>query len=246
MTDHSRTRQRPVEQLATIVEARKETADTRTLRLKPQIPFSWLPGQFITVRAEIDKKKVTRAYSISSSPTKTEWLEITVRQTASPTMSKYLNEVAEGTQLTIKGPYGRFLWTEEVSKQVILIGAGCGITPLKAIAEYILDKKLQARINLLYSCSRFDTVIFYKTLKEWKNSFPNFEFNLFITREKNTGQEGVFSGRIDKQRLEELIAGYEGAPVYICGSPSFVESMQSMLSDIGVDSRLVKREQWSG
>ena len=246
MTKHSKTRQKTVAQSARILTTRRETSDTRTLRLRPQTPFSWLPGQFITTRAEINNKRVTRAYSISSSPTKREWLEITVRQTPSPTMSKYLNEIPEGRELIIKGPYGRFYWTEEVSDKIVLLGAGCGITPLKAIAEYILDKKLRVEISLLYSCSQFNNVIFYELFKKWANSFSSFKFNLFLTQEKKKKKKSAFVGRIDKERLEDLLSEYEEAPVYICGSPGFVASMQSLLSELGTDPRLVKREQWSG
>ncbi len=246
MTDHSRVKQKPVEQLSRVVATRRETNDTKTLRLRPEIPFAWLPGQFITVRAIIDNKRVTRAYSISSSPTKREWLEITVRQTATPTMSKYLNEIPEGSELIIKGPYGRFIWSEEVSDKVVLLGAGSGITPLKTIVEYILDKQLRVKINLLYSCPRLDNVIFYDILKKWSESASNFEFNLFLTQEKHVNSENAFSGRINRERLGKLISDYEEAPIYICGMPGFVESMQEMLSDLGINPRLVRREKWSG
>ena len=87
------------------------------------------------VRADINGESVRRAYSVSSSPTR-DYLEITIRQTEDPTMSKYLNDRSEGDDLEIKGPYGRFIWKPEISDKLICLGAGSGITPFRAFFEY--------------------------------------------------------------------------------------------------------------
>ncbi|MCY3410147.1 MAG: hypothetical protein INQ03_00790 [Candidatus Heimdallarchaeota archaeon] len=90
---------------ATVTHKQRETMDTHTLTLQTPEDFHWQLGQFIMVRAEIDGVSVKRAYTISSSPTR-KILQITVKQTDSPTMSKYLNEIEVGNQIDVKGPYG--------------------------------------------------------------------------------------------------------------------------------------------
>ena len=90
-----------IDTTAVVDEVIVETHDTKTLRLKtpnlpPDEPFHYQPGQFVMVRPEINGKKIPRAYSISSSPTrsmqKEGYFDLTVRQTETPTVSKWLND----------------------------------------------------------------------------------------------------------------------------------------------------------
>jgi ferredoxin-NADP reductase len=181
------------------------------------------------VNAEIDGNMVRRAYSISSSPTR-DYLEITIRQTDEPTMSKYLNERHEGDKLEIKGPYGRFIWKEEISERIFCIGAGSGITPFRAFFEYLIDKQLDNPITLLYSCSYGDNVIFEKELLELISKIKNGRYELSITRDPKD-LSGIRKGRINSDYLRQEINGFEESNFYICGAPGFVKTNYNNFSN---------------
>ncbi len=234
---------KPKLQLAKIIADKRETRDTRTLRLKLSDPFDWRPGQFIMVKAEINGQTVSRAYSISSSPTRKDYLEITVKQTENPTMSKYLNEIPVGYMLAVKGPYGKFIWDETVSDKLFCLAAGSGITPFRAFMQYIIDKDLDTKFKLLYSSRYGDDVIFEKELRELSSQMKNAHYELSITRDKK-GLDYVREGRINKEYLQEQLKGFEDAPVYICGSPSFIKGMIDNLLELGIPRDRIKREQW--
>ncbi|MFW9992057.1 MAG: ferredoxin--NADP reductase [Candidatus Odinarchaeota archaeon] len=229
-------------QMAKITKIAKAAKNARTLRLELSDPFGWDPGQFIMVSAEINGQIVKRAYSISSSPTR-DYLEITVNQTESPTMSKFLNERVEGDELEVKGPYGRFIWKEEVSNKVFCIGAGSGITPFRDFFEYFIDKQLENPIKLLYSCSYGDNVIFERELRELVKLIKNGEYKLTITRDPRN-LTYVRQGRINREYLAEEIKGYEDANFYLCGSPGFISAMIDYLVDLSIPRDEIKREQW--
>jgi len=233
---------KPKPQASTILKIVKETRDTSTLRLKLETPFNWEPGQFIMVMAQINGESVRRAYSISSSPTK-EYLEITIRQTEDPTMSKYLNERSEGETLQVKGPYGRFIWTPDVTENLVCLGAGSGITPFRAFFEYIIDKGLENKMKLLYTCGYGDNVIYQKELKELVGKTKNGKYELSITRDP-MGLTSIRSGRINADYLKSEIVGFENANYYICGAPNFVKHMISNLEEVGIPRKQIKREQW--
>ncbi|RMG30586.1 MAG: FAD-dependent oxidoreductase [Methanobacteriota archaeon] len=234
---------KPKLQLAKIIADRRETVDTRTLRLQPSEPFEWQPGQFIMVKAEIDGKTVSRAYSIASSPTRKGYLEITVRETANPTMSKYLNEIPVGYMLAIKGPYGKFIWNENVSDKLFCLAAGSGITPFRAFMQYIIDKDLDTKFKLLYSVRYGNNIIYEKELQELVSQMKNGEYHLTITRDP-MGIDYARQGRINEEYLAEQIKGFEDANFYLCGSPSFIEAMKADLLKLGIPPEKVKREQW--
>jgi glycine betaine catabolism B len=233
---------KPTLQKAIIEEVIKETKDTSTLRLKLENPFEWEPGQFIMVSADINGEKVRRAYSIASSPTR-DLLDITIRQTDTPTMSKYLNERKGGDELDVKGPYGKFIWTEKVSPNLVCLGAGSGITPFRAFLQYIIDKKLDNKIVLLYSCGYGDNVIFKDELEKLVKQVKNCNYGLYITRDP-MGISNVKLGRINKKALEAHVKDLPDANYYLCGTPGFVSSLIEGLQEIGVDKNHIKREQW--
>ena len=151
-----------IETTGIVTKVTKETPDTHTLRIsmpnlkEEEKPFTFKAGQFVMVRPVINGKTIPRAYSISSAPTRSEsdnYFDLTVRQTETPTVSKWLNDRTVEDEILFKGPYGQFYWEEDhpESSQLLLLGGGSGITPLKSMIEYISDKKLGNKAVLLYS-----------------------------------------------------------------------------------------------
>jgi len=231
-------------QKAKIIKRFQETDDTCTIRLSLEDPFEWSPGQFIMVQQVIKGESVRRAYSVSSSPTRASYMEITIRQTANPTMSKFLNEVQVGDEINVRGPYGRFIWTEEVSEKAVFLAAGSGITPFRAFLQYKLDKKLTNPVKLLYSCGHRENVIFDEELAELSSILPNCKYELSLTREPTDKYPEIRKGRIDLDYLKEEIKGFEDANFYVCGSPGFVTTMMDDLTKLGIPEDEQKREQW--
>ncbi len=237
-------RRKPGYQTATIVSDKRETRDTRTLRLVPSEPFDWKTVQFIMVSAEIEGTVVSRAYSIASSPTKKDYLEITIKQTETPTMSKYLNEIPVGSTLQIKGPHGNFIWDETVSDKFFGIAAGSGITPFRAFMQYVIDKKLNVKFEVLYSSRYGDDVIYEQELRELIKQIPGGKYELSITRDTH-GLDYARIGRINQEYLAEEIKGFEDGYFYLCGAPGFISSMIDDLTNLGIPRDHIKREQWS-
>jgi len=92
----------------------QETPDVKTLRLVDPdrsefLPFTFDPGQFLTVSVSADGRDLKRSYSLSSSPACQGWCEITVKHAAGGRVSGHLHErVREGDLLQVSGPSGRF------------------------------------------------------------------------------------------------------------------------------------------
>ena len=80
--------------LAKVIEVFDETPDTRTIRFEVESSFSFKPGQFVMVNADVivngEKKFVKRAYSISSSPLQKCYIDLTVKTFETGLVSKRL------------------------------------------------------------------------------------------------------------------------------------------------------------
>ena len=123
-----------IESTGVVRYMQRETSNTQTLRIvMPNLPpedspFTFKPGQFVMVRPEIDGKVIPRAYSISSSPERTKanpgFFDLTVRQTETPTVSKWLNIRSVGDEILFRGPYGNFFWDESdpEAEQLFFLG----------------------------------------------------------------------------------------------------------------------------
>ena len=133
-----------------IIKIIDECPEVKTFRVEkhPEANIFFYPGQFFMVRFE-DNKVFRRAYSISSSPTQKGFMEITMDLVGEFTTKLFKSKV--GDNLIFKGPYGRFYFTEEMKNNLVLIGGGLGITPLRSIIRYCTDKKLSNKINFIYS-----------------------------------------------------------------------------------------------
>jgi len=120
----------------------RETPQVMTFRLRdPEggpIPFSFVPGQFLTYSAEIDGKLVRRSYTIASSAAQTAYVETTIKREDKGIFSDYMHEkIAVGDLIDVMGPSGAFTFSGKEADSVVLIGGGVGITPLMAAIRYL-------------------------------------------------------------------------------------------------------------
>jgi ferredoxin-NADP reductase len=249
-----------IETVGIVSEVIRETEDTQTLRIKvPDLkeenkPFRFKPGQFVMVRPEINDKIIPRAYSISSSPTRSVgddgYFDLTVRQTEKPTVSKWLNDRKIGDEILFRGPYGNFFWDQEDSnaKEIFMLGAGSGVTPLKSILEYVHDKELNNKVVLVYSCRYEKDIISRNEIEILAENTVNAKLLLTLTREKEdsswSGQRGRINKGIIQQELNKNNFDIKGTKFFICGSPIFVTSMEELLLEIGIDRMHILHEKW--
>ena len=246
-----------IESVGVVTKVTKETPDTHTLRItlsnlaEEDRPFTFKPGQFVMVRPQINGKTIPRAYSVSSSPTRSEsdnYYDLTVRQTQTPTVSKWLNDRQINDEILFRGPYGQFFWEENhpESSELLLIGGGSGVTPLKSMMEYISDKKLPNKAKLLYSCKTQDDIILQQPLEELAKKNPNISVEFSLTREPQDSNWTGRRGRIDEEYIKESLKDFDvnKTGCYLCGTPNFVETMVNLLIGAGIKEDKIWHERW--
>src|SRR3546814_17246651 len=76
-----------------------------------------------------------RSYSIASSPSASNVIELAVERLPDGEVSPFFHDiVAVGDEIELRGPIGgHFLWPERATAPVLLIGAGSGVVPLMAM-----------------------------------------------------------------------------------------------------------------
>lgn len=236
-----------VEFTAPVVEVREETPTTKTLVFDISgIDFDFYPGQYVMLKVPYPPtgEELRRAYSIASSPLQKDRLELTVKRKEGGKASVILTtQVRGGERFFIKGPYGKFFWTEGMSDSIVLIGAGSGVVPLMSILRYIRDKGLsEVKATLLVSYRSYEEIIYRKELEELSR-LPNIKVRITLTREAPPEWNGL-RGRIDREKILGEVEGLSANLYYLCGPPRFVDDMKSTLLDLGIDRERIKTERY--
>lgn len=225
----------------------QETADVKTFRLAAPdgsefLPFTFDPGQFLTVSVKVDGKDLKRSYSLSSSPCCQGWCEFTVKHVAGGRVSAYLHEqVREGDPLDVSAPSGRFTFRGKEAPSVVFIAGGVGITPLMSSIRYLTDQSWPGEIFLIYACTSLKDIIFRQELDYLASRHPNLHATITLSREESPEWTGP-RGYITKELLLTAVPDIAARRVHMCGPPTMMDAMKPLLAQIGLSAEQVKTE----
>jgi ferredoxin-NADP reductase len=233
-------------QLGEVAELVQETPRVASLLLHVPGWMGHLAGQHVDVRLTADDGyQAQRSYSIASAP-EDERLAITVERLDDGEVSPYLvGEVRKGDKVELRGPIGGyFVWRGDDARPVLLVAGGSGVVPLMAMIRHRAANHLKIPTRLLYS-SRSDEDIIYKAeLQRLASAGDGLTVAHTLTRTQPAAWRG-YSRRIDGGMLAEVAWPKEKAPiVYVCGPTPMVESVASLLVDMGYDPASVKTERF--
>lgn len=228
-----------------LIERIKRAPGVESFRFALKERLDFIAGQFLQVifnEVNKDNKELNKYLSFSSSPTK-EYIEFTKRLSDSE-FSQRLKNLKAGDEVLIKAPLGNCVFKEEYKKIGFLIG-GIGITPVISIIEYIVDKKLDTDVVLLYSNRIEEDIAFRKELDYWQSMNKNIKVIYTVTECEPKGSSCVF-GRIDKNLFIRETDDYEKRVIFIFGPPKMVEAMKSICLDTGCKGENIKTESFFG
>lgn len=192
---------------------------------------------------ELPAPAMKRAYSLGSTPTRPGSINTMVKITPGGYVSTYLvNKLAVGDEVLVSGPLGHFmLHPEETSGDVLLIGAGSGITPLMGMLRWAKDSKSKRHFHLVYTNRTPEDIIYHEELAELAQE-ENIDVTHTLTRLEPHMEWTGRTGRIDKSLLEELVSEVPKRHIFICGSMAFAKSMKELLIEMGAQPDLIKME----
>ncbi len=221
----------------------QQTHDTKTLRFQvlDERLLCVKPGQFLTFHWTIDGQRVTRSYTISSSPVHENYVEITPKRMENGCVSIFLNERAKpGLAVEASGPYGRFYFDETLHKSIVLIAAGSGITPMISMLCYIDDLELATPVTLLYCVRTVADIIFENELARLSRSLPNFKYEVCLSRPDPSWRGR--SGRLTEEFVSEKVTDLDAHTFFLCGPKGFMDNARQILSTLGVTQDRILQE----
>ncbi|HZX13274.1 MAG TPA: FAD-binding oxidoreductase [Thermodesulfobacteriota bacterium] len=219
---------------AKIVERVDLTNDLMIIKVKPDIPLTFKPGQYCT----IGLKGVERPYSIVSSPHE-QSLELFVELVPEGELTPKLWQVTVGEVLSIRpSAKGVFFFDDKYPNQ-FMVATVTGIAPFMSMIRNYLHRALSSHtFYVLQGASYQDEFAYKHELESLSKEHENIIYTPTVSRpeeERNKGWRGE-TGRVNvivERYLEKFPLDPESTLVYACGHPGMIEDVKQRLGGKG-------------
>ncbi|WP_432030275.1 ferredoxin reductase family protein [Streptomyces sp. 1222.5] len=187
-----------------------------------------LPGQFFRWRFLADGMGWTSTPYSLSAPPRPDLLRVTVK--ALGDHSAAVSLLRPGTRVWAEGPYGSLTAERATGGRSLLIAAGVGVTPLRALFE-----TLPGEVTLLYRARSAEDLALggeLEAIARWRGARVLYALN---------GPRGE-RPPVTAESLRAAIPGLPGHDVYVCGPPGFARDVYEALRAAGVPDRRIHHE----
>jgi ferredoxin-NADP reductase/MOSC domain-containing protein YiiM/ferredoxin len=204
-----------------------------------------LPGQYLTVRVQVDghDRPLLRNYSLSGQPGADDY-RITVKHELGGSASGYLHtRLHVGDELEIGAPRGTFILASSQSP-VLLISAGIGATPVLAMLHALAAEHSEREIWWLHGARSGRDQSFTGEARELLASLPRARARVCFSQpgpDDVEGRDFDSTGRLSASVLAELEPPRD-AHAYLCGPLPFMDEISAGLASIGVAASHIHTE----
>lgn len=228
---------------AKVVGVWDETADARTITLKPGRNWrSHRPGQHLRVGVPIGGMHYTRTYSISSAPDcgvgdTPETFTITVKAIAGGRMSHHLvRNIKIGDYLPIGIPQGDFYLPDANPVEPLFITAGSGITPIMSMLRSLVAQERLPQVTHLHYAPHAYDVIFGQELQALAAKHPRYQLHLIYTREP--GETASRKRHFSAETLTARCPDWKTRDTWACGPQGLLDALEAHWQEAGVSRQL--------
>lgn len=219
------------------------THDVRQLDLRlsdpPSIDFK--AGQFISFELPHPDagRLVTRAYSIASSPGRSGVITLLFNLVSGGPGSNFLYSLKAGDQTRFKGPAGHFTLHDDPDRELLFVGIGTGIAPLRSMLLANAERAEPRPATLIWGVRSQRDLYYQEELAALAT--PQAPLTTIITLSRpEPGWKGE-TGRV--QRLvQERVASVSHLAAYLCGNGGMIKDVIAALQQKGLCP--IYREKW--
>ena len=195
---------------------------------------------------------VIRAYSMANYPNEKGIMKFNIRIASPPPgtdfppgeMTSYIFNLKEGDKLTIFGPFGDFFAEEETNAEMVFIGGGAGMAPMRShIFDQLLRLNSSRKITFFYGARSLREMFYAEEYDALAEKYENFNWHVALSdpvpEDNWEGYTGFIHQVIHDQYLKDHEAP-EDCEYYMCGPPMMMDACFKMLDDLGVEPEAVK------
>ena len=202
-----------------------------------------------------------RAYSMANYPAEGDRIMLTVRIATPPfkpdrsgfmdvpcgIASSYIFTLKPGDKVIMSGPYGDFHPIFDSKKEMMWVGGGAGMAPLRAQIMHMTKtlKTTDRTMTYFYGARALNEVFYLEDFLQLEKDFPNFTFHLALDRpDPAADAAGVkyTPGFVHQVIYETYLKDHEAPEdieYYMCGPGPMSKAVVNMLTDLGVEEKSI-------
>ncbi len=231
---------------AKIESMRDYSESLRVFRLKlADESFSFAPGQFVMLSipglADSNGRKISKAYSIASSPHEKGFLELCIAHYPNGALSIPLFRLPVGSEVVVTGPYGMFRLKKPVYPGTAFIAGGTGLAPIISMLRYLYGTGYHEPLWLFYSMSEPELFMFRDELLGCQK---NNSLKLVASTSKPDSGWRFEKGRVTDTFSRHAASIPKDSRFYLCGPPMMVADTVIMLEQLGYKKEKIHMEKW--
>ena len=216
----------------------------------------------------VNPEPTIRAYSMANYPAEGDVFMLTVRIATPPfkpdrsgfmdvnpgIASSYIFTLKPGDKVMMSGPYGDFHPHFDSKKEMIWVGGGAGMAPLRAQIMH-MTRTLNCRdreMHYFYGARALNEVFYLQDFLQLEKDFPNFHFHLALDRpDPAADAAGVkyTAGFVHNVMYETYLKDHEAPEdieYYMCGPGPMSKAVVGMLDSLGVEPTSIMYDNFGG
>lgn len=200
-------------------------------------PFDFQAGQYIQL--ELPNGIGSRAFSVASSPSDGNRIELNVRHVPGGAATGYVHEtLSVGDHVGLTGPYGRFFIKESAQLPVLLVAGGSGLSSPRSMILDLIEKGFERQITLIYGQRTRAELYYHDEFTALAAEQPNFTYVPALSDEPEGSTWGGFRGFAHEAAKAAFDNDFRGHKAYLCGPPLMIDATITTL----MQGRLYERD----
>lgn len=161
--------------------------------------------------------------------------------------SSFIFGLKPGDRITAVGPFGDF-HIKPTQREMIYIGGGAGMAPLRAHISHLLETENSARrISYWYGARSLQEVYYADYFHQLEESHSNFQFHIALSSPLPDDRWGGYQGFIHEVVFESYLQNHANpgaAEYYLCGPPTMIKACTRMLTGLGIPATQVAYDEF--
>jgi len=210
-------------------------------------PLGFDAGQYLEWMLDVpepDSRGNRRYFTIASAPSEKEIdLGVRIDRARSSAFKQQLLQMKPGDSLVASHPSGDFTLCADITKPLVWIAGGIGITPFRSMARELVARKEKRNIDLFYCVNKEDDIAYKREVDIWKID-AGIETTYVVANptELWSGE----TGKITEALIKKAVPDFLERTFYFSGPPMMVQSYVKLVRSMGVYKKQIKTDYFPG
>ena len=216
---------------ARVVSVQRETERVVTVTLRPNGRWrGFTAGQHVLVTLEVDGRRLTRPWTISSAATRERTLTLTIARLPEGRVTGWVHDrLKPGVVVTLSEARGSFVLPEDPTRPLLMIAGGVGVTPFLSMLRTLAARGEGRDVVLLHYVRTTTEAFASDELGAIERALPG--VRVVVVPEDG---EGPLSGRFAERHLQAIVPDYERRALLLCGPTPMMDVVREVWDRAGL------------